>query len=490
MAFWSWLTSTFHSKPPTVAQLAYQRIKGEKPKNNAKANPTPPHFHRVRPYLRAFDFNIHEPRPTWQVPFYFLVAPFFKNTDPPPPPPTPVYLDPDDPDTPDPLEGHRCTTPRPFGQTCKNPGHHDQIQHRSKIQGLYTTTRYPPDRPATPVLEVIARNKRLGEKERKRRRDEYEDELRRPRKVPKLYQDHFKIPRIDYNNKNALKGTLSWITPRNSPPCDRSRTPPAPRRRRGSAERHFRELQNFLNRIHRPEVSRLYQERLEKAARSRYTNPILYTALKKRPYTYKLSENSTFANTMPGSTTTTPPPTTNNANSTTTPIKIRTNTNRVTKRIPNHLKQQISSHLQATDTAARLHSSLQLSLQRKNWSQNVRILARELIRSGHCSTYEEIMAVVVRASTDSVRKEMGVEKAREGKKKIEGDISDDEFDSDGERVEDGVGVGRVRRKKVEGILRSLREEGVVVDVGVPKVVVEEGVGIVKEGLSGAVRFED
>jgi len=100
------------------------------------------------------------------------------------------------------------------------------------------------------------------------------------------------------------------------------------------------------------------------------------------------------------------------------------------------------------------------------------------------------MAVVIGAATAPL-KDLEAEKEKERRKRKraeEGDISDDEFDSDGERVEEG---DRVRKKvKVGRILEDLRGEGVNVDIGIPKLVVEEGVGIVKQGLEGVVVWED
>jgi hypothetical protein len=105
------------------------------------------------------------------------------------------------------------------------------------------------------------------------------------------------------------------------------------------------------------------------------------------------------------------------------------------------------------------------------------------------------MAVVVGAATQSLRDSDPDKEAKEQKKKRkrveEGDISDDEFDSDGERVEDGIVNGGMRKKKmVERLLGELREEGVHVDIGIPRAVVEEGVNIVKGALREVVVFED
>jgi hypothetical protein len=197
---------------------------------------------------------------------------------------------------------------------------------------------------------------------------------------------------------------------------------------------------------------------------------------------------------MPASTTPTPPPPTTKIPST-TKIVLPSKISKSKSTIPPPLRTQISTHLRTTPALSHLNRTLLLSLKRQNWAHHVRTIARELLVSGRCTTYPEVMAVVVGAATQSLRDSDPDKEAKEQKKKRkrveEGDISDDEFDSDGERVEDGIVNGGMRKKKmVERLLGELREEGVHVDIGIPRAVVEEGVNIVKGALREVVVFED
>ncbi|KAL9622196.1 MAG: hypothetical protein Q9160_003379 [Pyrenula sp. 1 TL-2023] len=132
------------------------------------------------------------------------------------------------------------------------------------------------------------------------------------------------------------------------------------------------------------------------------------------------------------------------------PIAVSANSSLATssvppKFLPHDARLAILDHLTKKDNLAPLTALLETQLTKEGWKDRVRELSLELLRSGECQTYEQVMAEVVRRAGGGA---WGKEDA--DSKRIGGDRIDE------------------------------------IDVKVPKVAVEKGVKYVKASLRGAV----
>ncbi|KAK2798305.1 hypothetical protein FQN50_008861 [Emmonsiellopsis sp. PD_5] len=68
---------------------------------------------------------------------------------------------------------------------------------------------------------------------------------------------------------------------------------------------------------------------------------------------------------------------------------------------PNDPTTALLTYLSSTSALEDLHSSLLSSLQRVGWTEQVRGLALELLRAGHCERFEEVIDTIVALATGS-----------------------------------------------------------------------------------------
>ncbi|KKZ61419.1 hypothetical protein EMCG_03975 [[Emmonsia] crescens] len=169
-----------------------------------------------------------------------------------------------------------------------------------------------------------------------------------------------------------------------------------------------------------------------------------------------------------------------------------------------------STSTSTTTTLESLHASLLSSLQRSGWTEQVRRLALELLRAGHCDRFEEVVDTVVALATgseDVTASSLAV--ARGGKRKrrtqmMRARLKKARIGGENGEVEDGDGDG-------DGVGRSgddvdtdddADDDGNIdedydgngnvdefPDIRIPQAVVAEGVKMLHEALEGVFVLE-
>jgi len=146
------------------------------------------------------------------------------------------------------------------------------------------------------------------------------------------------------------------------------------------------------------------------------------------------------------------------------------------------LRSDINSALLTTGAIERIQTVLLHNLQATGWTANVRKFCLELLRSGECATYGEVMERVI-------------QEARVG-----GDLADGRRDGEANGVDgvdgldglDGLGHGvvdgNVNGEGVNGTNGEVKQKRVWVDVRIPEKVINEGVKVVREALEEVVEI--
>ncbi|KAL9105761.1 MAG: hypothetical protein Q9227_009109 [Pyrenula ochraceoflavens] len=130
-----------------------------------------------------------------------------------------------------------------------------------------------------------------------------------------------------------------------------------------------------------------------------------------------------------------------------------TTSNESSKKLPAETRNAILAHLVATNKVTGLNTILRNELVRAGWTDRVKELSLELLRSGKCNTFEQVMGEVVRKA--------GGEWGWAKQTMANGHTSDEGDDDEGSRT----------------------------DIKVPKEVVEQGVKYMKEALKGVVEVD-
>ena len=125
------------------------------------------------------------------------------------------------------------------------------------------------------------------------------------------------------------------------------------------------------------------------------------------------------------------------------------------------LQSDIASSLTASRGAHRIEAVLRHSLQSSGWTDNLRAYCLDLLRSGECSTYDELMARIVKDSRPS---------------------------EDGDKTTDGIN-GTTVNGDADGHIggpRSVEEGGVLI----PQSTVKEGLRVVRNELEEICEIVD
>ncbi|KAI9875395.1 MAG: hypothetical protein M1830_008532 [Pleopsidium flavum] len=134
-----------------------------------------------------------------------------------------------------------------------------------------------------------------------------------------------------------------------------------------------------------------------------------------------------------------------------------------TSPLPTALRSEINSALLQTGSIQRIQTTLLHQLQASGWTENVRSFCLELLRSGECASWGEVMGRVLR---DAGVGRIGGEEEEEGK--------------------EGVGNGGVNGDGAneEGAARKKAK----LDVRIPEKVINEGIKVVREALEEVVEI--
>lgn len=150
-------------------------------------------------------------------------------------------------------------------------------------------------------------------------------------------------------------------------------------------------------------------------------------------------------------------------------------------RLTPDLRVRLISGLLSSGAIQNLNSTLLSSCQVTGWLDAVRDRAIQLLRSGECSTYEQVMAALQEESKGRGIEKTAAEKRANGYSNRA--LANGGQASDGEREgaerdwrEYDTDDGRVKEKRV--------------DVTMPKKVIEDGKKFVKEALDQIVVIED
>ncbi|KAI9741996.1 MAG: hypothetical protein M1834_000385 [Cirrosporium novae-zelandiae] len=125
--------------------------------------------------------------------------------------------------------------------------------------------------------------------------------------------------------------------------------------------------------------------------------------------------------------------------------------------LPPALRTQLNTALLTTHTIDTLQITLLTSLQQTGWAERVRARALQLLRSGECTNYGEVMSRVC----EEVRGEL-----------------------------DGTGSQmKQRRQSMNGNGGENNNSSGKVDIKIPEKVVKDGIRVVKEALEEVVDIE-
>lgn len=188
-------------------------------------------------------------------------------------------------------------------------------------------------------------------------------------------------------------------------------------------------------------------------------------------------------------------PTVETASGTTLKIPVPTSLSQTTPNLPPLTSQLLVSHLRAqTNTIPDLQALLSDSLARTGWTDRVRALALELLRSGKCESFPELFEEVLHRCKVPRDAEIKAE-AKEPTSKTGGKTIPGHTHKEKEKDTDGTSTPTSTQIAMNGNGAIAVREGWfgpdgLPDVKIPVATVEAGVEFLKERVRDVVEFVD
>ncbi|KAK2789202.1 hypothetical protein FQN52_006294 [Onygenales sp. PD_12] len=148
---------------------------------------------------------------------------------------------------------------------------------------------------------------------------------------------------------------------------------------------------------------------------------------------------------------------------------------------PNDPTAVLLTYLSSTSALEDLHSSLLSSLQRVGWTEQVRGLALELLRAGHCERFEEVIDTIVALATgseDVTPSSLARGRKRKRKLLVKERTKNKPMDNGQEEYEE------VKDESEDEDLGTYSNGETFPDIRIPQTVVAEGVKMLHESLDG------